>query len=397
MINICYNKNSEDDFMLRKIKENKGVDIPKLNDILSLSKNILKIVYFLTIIIAIYLVTIICKEWNIMKTVLSIISIVSPLFIGFFVAWLFNPFVTYLEEKGMRRGLGTLLTYILLIGFIYLLLSTIIPLLTSQINDFANNIPSILNTIYDWGDSIFAKFQSIDSIDITSIKQSIYDSIEGFGQNLTSSLPELSFKFIKSIFSGLGVTLIGLIIGFYLLMNFKEAEAWIVFIPKKMRPDTLKLLEVVNTTCRNFVTGAILDSLLIFMVSSIAFFITGLKAPLLFGLFCGITNVIPYAGPYIGGIPAVIVGFSISPTCGILTLLVLIIIQGLEGNFLQPLIMAKSTKLHPVTIMLGLLVFGHFFGILGMVISTPTIGVIKAIFMFLEEKYDLVSHLEEEG
>ncbi len=383
--------------MLKKNKNNQGIDIPKINEVLSLSKNILKIVYFLAIIIAIYLVTIICKEWNIIKTILSILGIVSPLFIGFFIAWLFNPFVTFLEEKGVRRGLGTLLTYILLLGFIYLLLSTIIPLLADQINDFASNIPSILNTIYDWGDNLFSKFQSIDSIDITSIKQNIYNSIENFGENLTKSLPEVSFKVIKSIFSGLGFILVGLIIGFYLLMNFKEAEAWIVFIPKKLRQDTENLLNLINTTCRNFVTGAILDSLLIFMVSSIAFFLTGLKAPLLFGLFCGITNVIPYAGPYIGGIPAVIVGFSISPSCGILTLIALVLIQGLEGNLLQPLIMAKSTKLHPVTIMLGLLVFGHFFGILGMVISTPTIGVLKAIFMFLEEKYDLFDYLEEEG
>ena len=90
-----------------------------------------------------------------------------------------------------------------------------------------------------------------------------------------------------------------------------------------------------------------LFSTLIFVVSSLGLWIVGLKAPLLFGLFCGLTNVIPYAGPYIGGAPAVIVGFSQSPTIGILTLVVIAVIQFLEGNFLQPVIMAKSTKLHP--------------------------------------------------
>ncbi len=383
--------------MFKKSKTEKGIDIPKLNDVLSLSKNILKIVYLLSIIIAIYLITIIFKEWKIGGTILSILSIVSPLFIGFFIAWLFNPFVTWLQKKGVRRGLGTLLTYILFLGLVYLLLSTIIPLLIDQVNDFVKNIPSILNTIYVWIDNIFAKFQKIDNIDIASIKDNIYLAIENFGQNLTNSLPELTFKIGKSLFSGLGAILIGLIIGFYLLMNFSEAEGYIIFVPKRIRQDTEKLLQTINTTCRNFVTGAILDSLLIFMVSSIVFFLTGLKAPLLFGIFCGITNVIPYAGPYIGGIPAVIVGFSISPTCGVLTLIALVIIQGLEGNFLQPLIMAKTTKLHPVTIMLGLLVFGHFFGILGMVISTPTIGVFKAIFTYFEEKYDWFGYVEEEG
>ena len=99
--------------MFKKSKTEKGIDIPKLNDVLSLSKNILKIVYLLSIIIAIYLITIIFKEWKIGGTILSILSIVSPLFIGFFIAWLFNPFVTWLQKKGVRRGLGTLLTYIL--------------------------------------------------------------------------------------------------------------------------------------------------------------------------------------------------------------------------------------------------------------------------------------------
>ena len=117
--------------------------------------------------------------------------------------------------------------------------------------------------------------------------------------------------------------------------------------------------------------------------------IVGLRAPLLFGLFCGITNVIPYAGPYIGGAPAVIVGFSRGPVVGVLTLISIIIIQFLEGNFLQPVIMSKTTKLHPVTIIVGLLIFGHFFGIVGMVISTPLIAVLKSITVFFLEKFNI--------
>ena len=126
-------------------------------------------------------------------------------------------------------------------------------------------------------------------------------------------------------------------------------------------------------------------------VTSIAFWIIGLRAPLLFGLFCGITNIIPYAGPYIGGAPAVIVGYSQGPLVGTLTLISIGVVQFLEGNLLQPLIMSKTTKLHPVTIMLGLLVFGHFFGILGMVISTPVIAAIKAIFLFFDDKYGILN------
>ena len=135
---------------------------------------------------------------------------------------------------------------------------------------------------------------------------------------------------------------------------------------------------------------------LVFVLSSLGFVISGLKAPLLFGLFCGLTDVIPYLGPYIGGAPAVIVGFSQSTITGIITLVAVVIIQFIEGNFLQPLIMSKQLKLHPVTIMLGLLVFGYFFGVIGMVLATPIMATIKVVFTFFDERYNIVNSVVNE-
>ena len=100
-------------------------------------------------------------------------------------------------------------------------------------------------------------------------------------------------------------------------------------------------------------------------------------------------NVIPYLGPYIGGAPAVVVGLSQSTTIGITVLIAIAIIQFIEGNLLQTLIISKTTKLNPITIIIGLLVFGHFFGIIGLLLSTPIIGVLKVIYHYFDEKYDL--------
>ena len=136
--------------------------------------------------------------------------------------------------------------------------------------------------------------------------------------------------------------------------------------------------------------------LILFVCQSIGFAIAGLKAPLVFGLFCAVTDIIPYVGPYIGGIPAVVVGFSISPTVGVFTLIAVLICQSLENYFLQPIVMGKTMRLHPVTIMIGLLVFNHFFGILGMVLATPTISIFKTIFNFFEEKYHFLSRFRSE-
>ena len=110
---------------------------------------------------------------------------------------------------------------------------------------------------------------------------------------------------------------------------------------------------------------------------------------MLFGLICGVTNIIPYIGPWVGGAIATIVGFTVSPLVGILSIVICFISQQIDGIVLQPLIMGKTMKLHPVTIMIGLLVFGYFFGVLGMIIATPTIACMKVILMYVENKYKI--------
>ena len=187
--------------------------------------------------------------------------------------------------------------------------------------------------------------------------------------------------------------MIGLIIGFFLLVSCENVtETLLAYLPKRYRHDTKGLIYEINNSLRRFVKGALFDSTIIFVISSLGLWLVGLKAPMLFGLFCGLTNIIPYAGPYIGGAPAVIVGFSQSPTIGLLVLGVIVVIQFIEGNFFQPIIMSKSTKLHPVTIISGLLLFGHFWGIIGMFISTPIIGVIKSVFIYFDEKYEFFNY-----
>lgn len=384
--------NRGDNMFSKKEKEkHKQIDHEKVNDVLTLSKKILHIVYILVIILAVYIGLRVFKELHLKQTILIILKTISPLFIGILIAWLFDPFVRMLNKKGIRRGLGTAITYLLLIGLIILLISSIIPLLYDQINDFVKVLPTVFDFIKNWMNGIFDSLNRIDYIDGESIKAQLFTFIEQTGTNLTNSLPGVIINTLKTIFSFAGSLVIGLIIGFYLLLNFDSANDLIItLLPKKMRNDGRDLMNEVNTSLRKFIQGLLLDALLIFVIMTIGFSIVGLKAPLLFALFCGITNIIPYAGPYIGGAPAVIVGFSQSPIIGIITLIIIVVVQFLEGNLLQPFIMSRTTKLHPVTIMLGLLIFGYFFGIIGMVISTPIIAAIKSIFMYFNDKYEII-------
>ena len=123
----------------------------------------------------------------------------------------------------------------------------------------------------------------------------------------------------------------------------------------------------------------------------------GLNAPVLFAVFCVVTNIIPYVGPYIGGIPAILVGFTQSPLIGTLILVFIVATQSIEGNFLHPIIMGRKMDLHPVTIVISLLIFEHFFGIMGMVVATPVVAVLKVIYVFLDEKFDFFGYSKEKS
>lgn len=375
------------------LKKEKEIDTKNLNEVIGLSKKILKIMYGLFIILAIYVAIILFKELNIKSTLLIILKVLTPLFIGLVVAWLFEPFVKKLKKKGIRRSFGAIIVYVIFILILAIIIGSIIPILIEQINDFALSLPSIFDNIKNWINGIFEQLNNIDGFDALSMKDEIFRKVEAFGIGITSALPEMLINAVKSFFSGMGTFVVGLIIGFYLLVSFDNAnELLLSWLPKKVQNDTRDLLNEVNTSLRKFIRGAIYDCGLVFVVTSLGLLLIGLKSPLLFGLFCGITNIIPYAGPYIGGAPAVIVGFSQGPLTGILTLLVIVVVQFLEGNLLQPVIMSKTTKLHPVTIMLGLLIFGHFFGIAGMVLSTPIIAAIKTIILYFIEKFELLKY-----
>ena len=370
---------------------NKNIDKNNLNEVVSISKKILKLVYVLLIVVGAYVLLKIFKELKIARVFISILKILSPLFLGIVIAWLLNPFVKWLEKKKVRRGIGTLFSYIILVLCIVLLIKTIIPLLYTQTIELVGNLPGIFSNLKEWIEGILSKFDT-NVVDINNLEENIFSKIDDISKSLATSLPSILINFLSSIISYIGTFVIGLVIGFYLLLSCNNVSTFLLeVIPNRFTDSTVTLASKIESSLRGYVNGALLDALLVVLVSSVAFAIIGLKAPILFGLFCGLMNIIPYAGPYLGGAPAVIVGFSQSTGIGICVLIAIVIIQSLEGNILQTLIISKTTKLNPVTIIIGLLLFGHFFGIVGMLLSTPIIGVIKVIFKYIDEKYDILN------
>lgn len=377
---------------MKKDKDNEKLDIPKLNEIIKVSRNILKIMFAFMIIGLILVTTYLIKEWKLLNFLGAVLSILSPFFIGIIIAWLLDPIVTWLQKNGFKRAIATVMVFLSFISLVVLFFVLLIPSFADQINEFIGSAPSVLNNIKNFGENLFDKLNNIYDYDFTNIKEQLYGGLSNIVSGLTVTLPNKVISIASSIVSG-GLNIIfGLFIAFYMLFDFNNVRKHLFnLLPKSIHADAITLTDRLNKTLKSYVQGTLLIMFLLFIFQSITLAIAGLSSPMLFGMFCAVTNVIPYIGPYIGGIPAVIVGFTISPATGIFTLLAVVIAQFLESYFLNPIVMSKTMKLHPVTIMIGLLIFGHFFGILGMVLATPIISCIKIIFNFFNEKYEIVN------
>lgn len=372
---------------MEKLKEK--LDVLKLNEVIGTGNKILKLMYTLFIIVLIYAVTLIIKEWGILTVLLSILSILSPFFIGVVLAWLFNPLVNKLEDKGVKRTVSVALVYISVLIFLGLLIWAMVPPLIEQITDTTKAFTLYVTESSDLLSNIVTKLDPQGTLGLKAVEKNIYESLLAYVTNIGTNLPNTIINIVSSIVSGMGSILIGFVIGFYLLFNFNSVTQHIRnLVPKKNKETVFSLMDKTTDILFEYIKGTMLVSALIFLTCLIGFSIIGLKSPLLFALICGITNLIPYVGPYIGAAPAVIVGFAQDPIIGILILIFCIIAQTLEGNFLTPMVMSKKLDIHPVTVIIMLLIFGHFFGIIGMILATPIAAIFKVFFEFFNQRYD---------
>ena len=376
--------------MMKKKKET--LDVENLNNVILLGKKILKVLYIAIILGIVLLAIIVLGRLKIGKFILSILSVLSPLFIGLLIAWLLDPLVTYFTKKNVKRGLASVCVFVIFIVLIFLIFRFMVPMLYKQINEFLDTLPILMGSATSFANNVFDKLGAT-GFDFSSAKEKVYEILSETTQGLSNSMPSKIIGGVSSTVSRIGSIAMGFIIGFYLLIDFDRMKKIFDVIPKSHRKSALKLAHDLDQTGKDFVQGTLLISLIMTIVSTILFAIIGLPSPLLFGIIIGLTNIIPYIGPWIGGALAAIVGFTVSLWVGLLAIVVAIIAQQIDGLVLKPLIMSKAMNLHPVTIVVSLLVFGYYWGILGMIVATPVVACLKVIILYLNNKYHLAERI----
>ena len=192
------------------------------------------------------------KEWKIFGFFWSIIKVISPLFIGILIAYLLNPLIVRMTKGKLNRAVATSIVYIVIIAVIYLFCSYLFPLLGKEINDLIKYLPTVFDSVNTFINNILNKL-NIDNLNADktlNVKKILTSSLT----SLTSNMPTKVFSTISSVVSKVGVVLLSLIISFYLLIDFDRAQENIyIFIPKKYRKSTHKLLSDISEQVFSFV------------------------------------------------------------------------------------------------------------------------------------------------
>ena len=198
------------------------INVDELNEVIDTGNKILKLSYIFMLLALIAGIIYLLRTLNIFPIIGTILSVISPFFIGFIIAWLLNPLVNKLTYKGMKRSIATVVVFILFLVLIYLFCLAVIPSLISQLNDIAKMIPDLLKNGEQVVDKVFKSITEATNIDMSSVKVDFLNYVNEFSKNISTDLPAKIITIVQDLASGIGKFIIGIVIGFYLLFNFNN-------------------------------------------------------------------------------------------------------------------------------------------------------------------------------
>lgn len=355
-------------------------------------------------VVGVVLITILAARtimnWEATKDFIgSVLHVIAPYFIGFLVAFLVNPLVNLLYAKVFRdllklksqklkAGLSVFFAYLLVLGLIGICIIYIVPQLISSISELINQLPIFYNEVIIWFNNLLEKYPDIDPKAIEDITN---DYLPHFNEYLAGKLQDAI-----PLLYGAGVSIvkffinfvIAIIVSVYMISDKKSVLAYskkigYAFLSKEHAEAFFGIVKECNHICKNFFVGKTIDSFIIGCLCFILMSILHLPYAMLISVIVGITNMIPYFGPYIGAVPGVIILLIDKPSHGIIFLLLIIGLQAFDGFLLGPKILGDSTGLRPIMILFAISCGGAIAGPLGMFIGVPVFGIIVYLFDLL--------------
>lgn len=326
--------------------------------------------------------------------IVQIFSIIgSPILFSILFYYLFEPIVTFIEQKGFNRKLTVLVVFLGLVIILALAITFILPGIGDQFRELVDDFPRIWANVQHqieellYNESLTELYQSIQE---TEILTRVTDQLTN-----VFSVTLGSISSVIGVFTRVSVTLFTMpFILYYLLVDGSRLKKNIIrYTPSRFRPTMKKFISRSSHQVGSYVRGELLVALAVMILFYIGYQIIGLEYALVLSISAGFLNLIPYLGSILSALPAMIIGAFVSPLKLIQVILVLLVEQFIEGRFVSPQILGNSLDIHPIFILFILLVSGSIFGFVGLVFGVPGFAVLRVLWLlffdWFSEKFNL--------
>lgn len=307
--------------------------------------------------------------------------IFPPLVVATIAVYLLNPIVTSLERRGLKRVWGALIVYVLVAAGVGTGMYFAVPVVAEQVGEFVETAPQILRET------------------LTSIRE----FASGLGLQLETGAPPSTegivdvlgsiFSVTRGLFDVALVMVLGPILAFYLVVDLPKIKRNLqAMVPARRRAEVDSLTKRIGRAIGSYFRGQLLVAAFVAVAASLVLWFVGLPFWAVVGLISGLFNLVPLIGPFIGGAVAVFIAFTTNESGGLLALdpgwplalgsaAALLVVQQIDNHVISPNMIGRTVRLHPVTVMLGLLVGGTLLGLWGMLLAIPVIATVKILIL----------------
>ncbi|MCT4660635.1 MAG: AI-2E family transporter [Tissierellales bacterium] len=325
-----------------------------------------------------------------------LMSILTPLLTAFAIAYLLDPMVSFfMRNLKVSRGISIALTTIIVIGVVFFLVMIGLPYLAKSLTDSFNALSSYMGQV----DEILTKVEtSFNRPEVYQITAKIRVYIDKFAESVGTWVPDIAplvlnkaLNFTLSVFG----VVISFFLAIYMLVDKSDLMARVkrfiyAFKKKESADQFMNTLEEANDIFSKFLVGKFIDSLIIGIICFLVLFIFKIPNGALISTIVGITNMIPYFGPFIGAVPSVLITLLIDPIKALWLMIIIFALQQFDGLYLGPKILGDRVGVRPFWILLAVTLGGKVMGVVGMLLGVPFVVLIKSI---LERK--IKSRLEK--
>lgn len=305
-------------------------------------------------------------------------TILGPFFLAFILAYLLNPLVEALERHQISRKRSILIVFGLIIAVLLTIIFLILPTLYNELSKLAVILPNAIQLFTDRVDGLREQFKATG---LPSRVALVLDQHLGQGEVVIANRLNLFLANLPKALSTVTLYILSPVIAIYFLADWKGlGSRFIRIIPQRWRMEWQRLWQDINHVIRQFLRGDLVVAVIVGILIGVGVKLVGMEYALLIGLICGIFDLIPYFGPVIGAVPAVLLALTKSPAMALKVAVIIFIVQQLEGNIISPKLMGDSVGLHPLWVVFALLAGGELAGVWGMFLAVPVAAVIRVVF-----------------